>query len=192
MMVLNQIDPFEKCVFKTSTASASASPPPVKQVIDEKSSETEKKFFSEPTTNQDKINLYDIHENIQNELNSNLVNTTEPITNTNENALNNDKSLNHDKEEDELCEVEFDLEELPEEKVQIKNRNDVYYEMYKEAKRKAKIARDLALSSYLEAKRIKNTYMLDDIIDSDDSDEEEEEEEEKDEDDVSIEEEDEK
>jgi len=69
----------------------------------------------------------------------------------------------------ELCEIEFDLEELPKsETIQLKNRNDVYYEKYREAKRKAKIARDLALSSYLEAKRIKNTYMLDDIEDSDD------------------------
>jgi hypothetical protein len=42
--------------------------------------------------------------------------------------------------------------------------------MYREARRKAKIARNLALSSYLEAKRIKNTYMLDNIKDSDDSD----------------------
>ena len=42
--------------------------------------------------------------------------------------------------------------------------------MYREARKKAKIARDLALSSYLEAKRIKNTYMLTDIDDSDDSD----------------------
>ena len=42
--------------------------------------------------------------------------------------------------------------------------------MYKEARRKAKMARDLALSSYLEAKRIKNTYMLDDIEDSETSD----------------------
>ena len=40
--------------------------------------------------------------------------------------------------------------------------------MYIEARRKAKIARDLALTAFLEAKRIKNTYMLDDIIDSDD------------------------
>ena len=37
-------------------------------------------------------------------------------------------------------------------------------------KRKAKVARDLALSSYLEAKRIKNVYMLDDASDSEDSD----------------------
>ena len=32
--------------------------------------------------------------------------------------------------------------------------------MYKEAKRKARVARDLANSSYLEARRIKNLYML--------------------------------
>lgn len=68
-------------------------------------------------------------------------------------------------------EVEFQLAELPEtEIIQIKKRNEVYYEMYREARRKAKIARNLALSSYLEAKRIKNTYMLEDIKDSDDSD----------------------
>jgi hypothetical protein len=42
--------------------------------------------------------------------------------------------------------------------------------MYREARRKAKIAKDLALSSYLEAKRIKNMYMLDEIEESDDSD----------------------
>ena len=54
--------------------------------------------------------------------------------------------------------------------VSIKNKNNVYYEMYKEAKRKAKMARNLALSSYLEAKRIKNVYMLDETTDSDDSD----------------------
>jgi hypothetical protein len=70
-----------------------------------------------------------------------------------------------------LEEVEFQLEELPEtEIIQIKKRNEVYYEMYREARRKAKIARNLALSSYLEAKRIKNTYMLEDIKESDDSD----------------------
>jgi hypothetical protein len=73
----------------------------------------------------------------------------------------------------ELCEVEFNLEEMPEmESVQLKKRNDVYYEMYREARRKAKVARDLALSAYLEAKRIKNTYMLDNLKDSDESDNE--------------------
>ena len=69
---------------------------------------------------------------------------------------------------DEIEEIQLNLVEITDnETFQIKKRNDVYYEMYREARKKAKIARDLALSSYLEAKRIKNTYMLDDIKDSD-------------------------
>ena len=74
-------------------------------------------------------------------------------------------------ENDGIQEIEFNLDEIDKtDEIQIKKRNDIYYEMYREALRKAKIARDLALSSYLEVKRIKNTYMLDDINDSDDSD----------------------
>lgn len=73
--------------------------------------------------------------------------------------------------EDELQEINLTLDKITDENpVSIKNKNNVYYEMYKEAKRKAKMARNLALSSYLEAKRIKNVYMLDETTDSDDSD----------------------
>jgi len=59
---------------------------------------------------------------------------------------------------------EIDLAVLPEEEETfvLKRRNDIYYEIYREAKRKAAIARDLALTSYLEAKHIKNIYMLED------------------------------
>ena len=42
--------------------------------------------------------------------------------------------------------------------------------MYREARQKAKLAKSLALSSYMEARRIKNLYMLEDIDDSDESD----------------------
>lgn len=70
-----------------------------------------------------------------------------------------------------LEEIDLQVDAIKDEDtIQIRKRNDVYYEMYKEARKKAKVARDLALSSYLEAKRIKNTYMLDDIEDSDSSD----------------------
>jgi len=72
---------------------------------------------------------------------------------------------------DELEEIVFHLDELPEnDQITLKNRNDVYYEMYREARQKAKYARDLAVASYLEAKNIKNKYMLEDIDDSEDSD----------------------
>lgn len=68
----------------------------------------------------------------------------------------------------EPVEIDFNLDDLnADDTIQLKNRNDVYYKMYREAKKKAKMAKDLALSSYLEAKRIKNTYMLEDVSDSD-------------------------
>ena len=59
--------------------------------------------------------------------------------------------------------------------IQLKKRNEVYFEMYKDAKRKAKMAREFALSAYLEAKRIKNTYLINEALDSDEEDLEEKE-----------------
>jgi hypothetical protein len=71
-----------------------------------------------------------------------------------------------------LKELELNFDDLEsQEEVQINERKDVYYKMYKDARKKAKIAKDLALASYLEARNIKNTYMLESIDDSD-SDEE--------------------
>ena len=81
-----------------------------------------------------------------------------------------EQGSNDNNDNNDLVEFQIDLDNIADsDNINIKNKNDVYYEMYKEACRKAKIARDLALSSYLEAKRIKNTYMLDDISLSDDS-----------------------
>jgi hypothetical protein len=92
-----------------------------------------------------------------------------------DNNENHEDVITVPNQNNELEEVEIHLDELPEDSnINIKQSNEVYYEMYREACRKAKIARDLALSSYLEAKRIKNTYMLEDITDSDDSDLEQE------------------
>lgn len=99
-------------------------------------------------------------------------------SNASSNELNGDDTLAYEKnidnlinETNEMQEVVFNLEELPEnDQITLKRRNDVYYEMYREARQKAKDARNLALSSYLEAKNIKNKYMLDDIDDSDESD----------------------
>ena len=65
--------------------------------------------------------------------------------------------------------------------INLKNPNEVYYEIYRKAREKAKEWRLKAIESYLEAKEIKTKYMLFDMDDSDDSmedsDEEEEEEE---------------
>jgi hypothetical protein len=69
---------------------------------------------------------------------------------------------------DDVSEVNFDFDNLEEsDTFHLKEKTEVYYEMYREARRKAKLAKSLALSSFMEARRIKNLYMLDDIDDSD-------------------------
>ena len=76
------------------------------------------------------------------------------------------------KSPDDLEEIELELDSIEsDEKLFLKKRNDVYYKMYKEALKKARVAKELALTSYLEAKHIKNTYMLTDLSDDSDLDE---------------------
>ena len=64
---------------------------------------------------------------------------------------------------------EIDLDVPNEEgEMKLKKRNDVYYDMYKEAKRKARIARDFAIASYLEAKQNRHNFLEDDEMSEED------------------------
>ena len=97
-----------------------------------------------------------------------------------------ESSLNHDKEtiisdslnlaieeldvelpttEDTIQEIDIksSLEENPLEVMTLKKPNQVYFELYKEARTKAKEAKKNLILAYLEAKNIKKTYMLDDF-----------------------------
>ena len=58
--------------------------------------------------------------------------------------------------------TDADLEIKNDESMKIKPANDIYYELYRVAKEKARTARKLAFDAYLEVKKIKKTYMLDD------------------------------
>jgi hypothetical protein len=73
--------------------------------------------------------------------------------------------------------TEADLEINDDESIKLKKPNDIYYEVYRAAKEKARAARKLAFDAYLEVKKIKKTYMLDDsdsdFSDSSDSDDDE-------------------
>ena len=64
--------------------------------------------------------------------------------------------------------LDSDLDDL--ETITLKKPNQVYYEIYKTARKKAKDAKRTAIMAFLEAKNIKKTYMLDDLDDSEDSD----------------------
>jgi hypothetical protein len=70
-------------------------------------------------------------------------------------------------ENDELSEINL---VVPEDGdiVKLKKPNEVYMEIYREVKRRAKDAKKKAIEAYLEAKRIKSLYLLDEIESSDD------------------------
>ena len=82
-------------------------------------------------------------------------------------------------EKEEIISLEFeDLENLEKntqekntesylETIQLKKPNQVYFDLYKKARSKAKVAKKNAIIAYLEAKNIKKTYMLETLIDSD-------------------------
>ena len=76
---------------------------------------------------------------------------------------------NIDENNDNICEVNnLDLSlESNLETIQLKKPNQVYFELYKEARSKAKTAKKNAIIAYLEAKNIKKTYMLETLIDDD-------------------------
>jgi len=63
-------------------------------------------------------------------------------------------------------EDEDDLETMKNETITLKKPNEVYYELYKEAREKAKLAKKSAIIAYLEAKNIRKTYMIDDLDES--------------------------
>jgi hypothetical protein len=67
---------------------------------------------------------------------------------------------------DELKEVDFmDVSTL--ESITLKKPNQVYYEIYKAAIKKARTAKKEAIIAFLEAKNIKKTYMLENLDESD-------------------------
>ena len=176
MMTLNPTDLFEKCIIKTNSK-----PKPIIESEEEPDKEEKEELpvenitltalpegevleedspIEEKTPESNDLGLNDIldeeeetdrqEENVSSESHS-----VEPV-------------LENDIMEDSLAEFNLELDNVPEtETVQLKPRNDVYYEMYRAAKRKAKMAKNLALKSYLEAKNIKSTYMLDDVSDTD-------------------------
>jgi hypothetical protein len=175
MMTLNPTDLFEKCIIKTN------SKPKVKEDVkpEVKEEETENitsEILETPVLEQEQesndLGLNDILDQDEEEETPDLEKeqVTEPLEPP---ALEID--LENELIEDSLAEFQLEIDNVPvTETVQLKPRNDVYYEMYRAAKRKAKMAKNLALKSYLDAKNIKNTYMLDDVSDSD-SDESDEE-----------------
>jgi len=167
MMVMKPANLFEKCIFNATRTSSTQSKNQSKTVdLDNKETEKSIEQKSPFVNSKEESNL------------SNLGKTDSILkldsSKINEQPTNNSSILEIEKGEPEIEEIDFDLEKIDSnETVLLKTKNDIYYKLYSDARKKAKLARDLAISSYLEAKDIKHKYQLDDIEDSDSDFEEE-------------------
>jgi hypothetical protein len=186
-------DPFlDMCFIKKPTKKQNQN-----QIQNEMSTsleETEPDLLKKETVNEFiKESANDILENIGNNEPLSLVESTNNINNINnvENIELDIEELNVEVEPEvkEESLTEFDLSNTLEnnlETMTLKKPNQVYYEIYKKAREKAKQLKKDAILAYLEMKNIKKTYMLDSIDESDSEfegfDEEDEEEDEEEED----------
>ena len=106
-----------------------------------------------------------------------IVNTNKPTVQFKEPELNGleevdfdiNSVIEEDEDANELREIDFasNLDISTEDKMTLKKPNQVYYEIYKQARKKAKHAKKEAIMAFLEAKNIKKTYMLEDLDESD-------------------------
>jgi hypothetical protein len=146
-------------------------------IMIENEAEDTKKQPNLNISNDTELSDYEIEVNAENEIGEigeNEIGENEIGENKmgeNENISLDFEDLTEDIEEksDELKEINnFDLSLGNNvETMQLKKPNQVYFELYKEARNKAKIAKKNALLAYLEAKNIKKTYMIENLNDSD-------------------------
>tara|TARA_B000000475_G_scaffold272145_1_gene272162 strand:+ start:2055 stop:3344 length:1290 start_codon:yes stop_codon:yes gene_type:complete len=84
-----------------------------------------------------------------------------------DNLEKNDVFKKTEEEKDKLQEVNLTLDEK--DSITLKKPNEIYLDIYRQAREKAKKAKQQAIKAYLEAKRIKELYMLE-IVDSSEED----------------------
>lgn len=188
LLVLKQNDIFEKCILKPSLRPPVSLDEPQESfttvednndVVDESialvvdtdenvRSEVENEMINEIGENNIQMNISENvgpeHAEVEGNPESEESSSTQ-VEAENKDELTEIYSSVEDEmmEEPEPVEVDFPLEEISDETISLKNRNDIYYNMYRDALKKAKEAKEVALSAYLEAKHIKNTYMLEDM-----------------------------
>jgi hypothetical protein len=137
-----------------------------------------KEVALEIASNLEKKELLNNQESFSNYLEKKDENKQEELSNT-ENGNNVAEKSELDLEVEELGveEIsnelkEFDIDENIDtlESITLKKPNEYYYQIYKEARKKAKQAKKEAMIAFLEAKNIKKVYMLEDLDESDSED----------------------
>jgi hypothetical protein len=188
MMVLNNEPIFDNCLIKTNKKSQQKSLEDLKSntIIQTEDnlenisqelkdsiilSETKENNIDNPENSKDILNKIDNTLNSLEELEP--IDLVVPEEKSEEENISLDiefEDLNNDIEENsddlrEISNADLNLDNV--ESMTLKKPNQVYFELYKEARNKAKQAKKNAILAYLEAKNIKKTYMIENINDSD-------------------------
>ena len=197
IMVLDNEPLFDNCLIKTSKQNSKFTDNQMELMVEEDSLEknnTDETIDSDnidtPNSLEDVVVENIITESIITEKTGAIDINTTPVDNTAEEMSNDNITVDTEKENVILdIDIQFedldnneeeikDLTKLKEVNLDIKLENNletfklkkpnvVYFELYKEARNKAKAAKKAAIIAYLEAKNIKKTYMLEDLDDSD-------------------------
>lgn len=203
LMVLKEpVNPYKKCLIRVSDDlenneknNTSLNSLDVKEVNEE----VVKEEVVKEDMKEIKENMKEIKEDIKQEIKDvilSIPNNDNDKSNedkSNEDKRNEDKGnedkgnedKNNDDDDEDVVDVkkyntnleEVNLENIIEEnnleRIKLKKPNEVYYDIYRSAREKAKNMRKLAMQAYLEAKEIKAKYILEDIDISDDDEENE-------------------
>jgi hypothetical protein len=168
-MVMSSEKIFESCLIKTSLKSAKPQENQLENIVlkvraVENLEETEPEPEPEPKSilENDLESSSIVTEEIQPQPFSETCNIEESQKQELVEGIENDLALD-------LTEVNIDSDLDNLETITLKKPNQVYYEIYKTARKKAKDAKKTAIMAFLEAKNIKKTYMLDDLDESEDS-----------------------
>jgi hypothetical protein len=191
-MVLNDEPIFKNCLIKTIKKDENVKNPDSleetnlkflqdTQVVPLAASSTQNILDNLNTLDNNDLDNNDLDNNDldNNDLDLDNISELDPntINNTNNNSKTTSSSLEinfeeleniHQENPNELSEFNIDIDlENNLESMTLKKPNQVYFELYKEARNKAKLAKRNAILAYLEAKNIKKTYMIENINDSD-------------------------
>lgn len=185
VMVLDNEPIFNNCMIKTNKYRSEIQEPKplendIKNIAQNKINSTETLDNSNNLDSTEILDNLDSTQTLDKEENElEILETLDIINNKSEKNDNDNENISLDLDFEDLDEtteenpndlnevnMNVDLENSLE-SIKLKKPNQVYFELYVEARKKAKLAKKNAILAYLEVKNIKKTYMLENINDSD-------------------------
>ena len=135
------------------------------EVVKASATVTAENSSSDNKNNANTNNMENVKQTILKEVTDDILSSLKNQEDLEKNLDTVSESLEKTKE---ISEVNIEFPNIESDSLTLKKLNEVYMEIYKEARKKAKDAKKAAVQAYLEAKRIKSLYLLDEIESSED------------------------